>query len=455
MNKSISILDSVELLPLNDADVNPFLTKVRVKVFHLGENRNHSYIDRDSAIRIAKTLRGNPIVARYREEKQDFTDHGTEITINDKGVEVKSMTKPYGFIDLNAKVWFEDFDDTNEFGEVVKHTYLVTEGQIWTEQYQELKNTILDGGRPQSMELHEDTLNGYWTKEVNSKCDIFIINDAIITKLCALGEDVEPCFLGASIIPEFELSEEDGFVKELIEFKKKFQFALSKEGGLSMEDLNTPVVEESVVETENSVAENFSVEQGNIVEEASVEIENNVEEFTKKDEEEPSKDEDNKEDSDSKEEPEDNEDAKDDKEDEEKKPESKHALHSDEDFEALQSKFDELQAKFTSLEEEANKLLAFKKEVEDKQKDELINSFYMLSDEDKADVIANKTQYSLDDIEKELSVICVRKKVNFNLDEESNEVEDKTPLVYNLDPHQADTTPAWLKAVENVRQKNQ
>lgn len=104
MNESISILDSVELIPLEDTDINPYLTRVRIKVFHLGENRNRSYIDKETAIAMAKTLRGNPIVARYREEDQDFTDHGQEITINDKGLSSKCLTKPYGFVDKNAKV---------------------------------------------------------------------------------------------------------------------------------------------------------------------------------------------------------------------------------------------------------------------------------------------------------------------------------------------------------------
>ena len=86
MNESVSIIDSVELIPLEMTEINPFLTKVRIKVFHLGENRNHSFIDKDTAISMAKTLRGNPIVARYRPEDGDFTDHGQETVINDKGI---------------------------------------------------------------------------------------------------------------------------------------------------------------------------------------------------------------------------------------------------------------------------------------------------------------------------------------------------------------------------------
>ena len=90
---------------------------------------------------------------------------------------------------------------------------------------------------------------------------------------------------------------------------------------------------------------------------------------------------------------------------------------------------------FESLEEDNKKLLAFKQEIENKQKDELINSFYMLSDEDKKDVIANKATYSLDDIKAKLAIICFDKKVDFNLDrsskEENNVTEKTTPITYN------------------------
>ena len=61
-------------------------------------------------------------------------------------------------------------------------------------------------------------------------------------------------------------------------------------------------------------------------------------------------------------------------------------------------------------------LRQFKAEIENQQKDELIAQFYMLSDEDKKDVIENKSKYSLEEIESKLAVICFKKKVNFNLE---------------------------------------
>jgi hypothetical protein len=78
----------------------------------------------------------------------------------------------------------------------------------------------------------------------------------------------------------------------------------------------------------------------------------------------------------------------------------------------------------------------------------MIANFYMLSDEDKADVVANIDTYSLDDIEAKLSIICVRNKVNFNLDDENK--DPAGPTVFNLDDGDDGATPAWVKRALSV-----
>jgi len=103
-------------------------------------------------------------------------------------------------------VWFQWFEDDG-----VPHEYLLTEGIIWTGQYPESQR-VLEKGNNQSMELDENTLDAFWTKDNNGKPQFFIINEAIMSKLCILGEDVEPCFEGASIGP-VQFSFEDNFKK--------------------------------------------------------------------------------------------------------------------------------------------------------------------------------------------------------------------------------------------------
>ena len=80
--------------------------------------------------------------------------------------------------------------------------------------------------------------------------------------------------------------------------------------------------------------------------------------------------------------------------------------------------------------------------------DKRLNEGDKLSDEDKADVITNIDNYSLDDIEAKLSIICVRNKVSFNLDDDKN----NGVTTYNLDGGVPadETVPAWIRALRSV-----
>ena len=79
----------------------------------------------------------------------------------------------------------------------------------------------------------------------------------------------------------------------------------------------------------------------------------------------------------------------------------------------------------------------------------MIDSFYMLSNEDKREVQENIDNYSLDDIEAKLSIICVRNKVSFDL-EDDKPAEGQNPTTYNLNEVESESTPAWIKAVQMV-----
>ncbi len=117
------------------------------------------------------------------------------------------------------------------------------------------------------------------------------------------------------------------------------------------------------------------------------------------------------------------------------------------DYNELKTNFDALTADKDTLTEQVNSLTEFKLGVERKEKEELINSFYMLSDEDKADVVANIENYSLDDIEAKLSIICVRNKVSFNLEDDT---KPKAETTFNLSSTVDEDVPAWIKAVKNT-----
>ena len=470
---SVATIDAPEFI--NVTSVNPLISQCEIKVLYTGANRNRSYIDKAAATAIGKTLPGSPIVGYYRDNKKDFTDHGEQIIFDDEGMKVNDLTRPYGFVPTDAKVWFQKFVDTDEFGNQIEREYLMTVGYLWTGQYEEAQKIYeSQDGNPQSMKLDNDTLNGHWSEDIKKGVDFFIINDAIIQNLCILGEDVEPCFEGADIAaPKISssFSKDNHFVITLFTMMKELNEALKNEkGGYLMNNQNTPIVEDVIAPVDiPTEVENFSTEKGKLDESVVIENQVNTEEFAK------TSDEDKKdsEDSDSKESGKDDEEKDDEdkkkvtenslyakNDEEEKKEEEDSKDKEDEDskkkYELLEQKYEELQNNYAALEESHKELLAFKNAIEDEKKDALIQQFYMLSDEDKKDVIDNKSTYSLEDIEAKLSVICVRKKVNFDLDSDNHsDVEEAAPTTFNLNNVETSTLPAWLKAVEATKNRNQ
>jgi len=291
----------------------------------------------------------------------------------------------------------------------------MTEGYLWTEQWPEAKR-VIEKGNNQSMELHEPTLKGFWSEEDNEGPSFFIINEAIISKLCILGEDVEPCFEGAQIT-RVQFSFEPDFQKRLFSMMEQVK-EITQEGGTdSVED------EKKLEEIEEIKEEEEKVEEQ--PEEAPEEVPAEEEEVA---------------------EPEEEVEAPVEEPEEEVQDESvKYNLDEVQEYIELKDAYEKLQTEFNAMKADYDELVEFKKVADRKEKQSMIDSFYMLSDEDKKDVIENIDSYSVDDIEAKLSVICVRNKVSFDLGEDEEPKDTKT--TFNLgDSVEDDLTPAWIKA---------
>ena len=414
VHQSVSVIKEPEFINLSPNDINPLVSNCQIKVLYVGENRNRSYISKEVAEDMAKSLRGTPIVGYYIEDKEDFGDHGEQLVIDGEGFHFNTLTKPYGFVAPDAKVWFQDFEDMDERGIKTVRTYLVTDGYLWTGQFEECRS-LLTNAKSQSMELDSETLNGEWSNAVNNNYELFIINDAIFSKLCILGDDVEPCFEGASIAPKaYNLD----FQKTLFSMVKDLQEIKSEGRANSM---NTEIIENNDLNAAANVAEPAAATT------FTEKIENNQENLGKANQEE--------------------------------SPKNENTITAEQfsllsqEYEDLKNKNAELQEKYSKLEQDYSELLTFKKNVENEKKDELIKSFYMLSNEDKKDVMENKEKYSLDEIEAKLSVICFRKKINFASEKEEPEGEPAAPVTYSLQDATEDV-PAWLNSIRDAHNKN-
>ena len=511
MNNSIA-LPSIEIIDIEESKISPLISHCAIKVCYVSDepNRNKSIITKDTALKMAPSLRGAAIVGYYNEATQDFEEHNRIIDLSNNKFEIKDTTRPYGFVDLHAKCWFQDFNDNG-----VIHKYLMTEGWLWTGQYKEAKR-IIEKGNNQSMELDEKLIDAHWTKDANGKPQFFIINEAIISKLCILGEDCEPCFEGAQIT-KFSLDE--NFKEELFSMMKEIKEILNEGGapvfttyaveiGDSLWNaiydylINNFADEEceycSAYRIEGIYEEgdqkfailqhrtsmeyfrmNFSItEEGFSASEELLAVEKEfvpaaesqfaadayeafVSEYAASKKPAVEEEEEKKEEvcekcgkplSECECEEEDDEDKKD-----------KYVLEEIPEYMELSQKYSAMQEEYdaykvsyeaekatwetdkASLEAEIEKLSAFKKSIERKEKETMINeTFCMLSTEDKQEVFENIDSYSLDDIEAKLSVLCVRKKISFS--EEETPVHSD-PITYTVTGMDEDGVPAWVKAV--------
>lgn len=534
---------------INITPINPLISKCEIKVCYVGDepNRNRSVITKEVATEMANSLPGSPIVGYYNEAAGDFEEHNRIIDISGGKVQIKDTTRPYGFVDLGAKVWFQKFLDDGKD----EREYLMTEGYLWTGQYPEAQR-IIDEGNNQSMELSNKFLDATWTKDINGKPKFFIINEAIIAKLCVLGENQEPCFEGATITqPQIQFSYDDGFKEQLFSMMNELK-QLIKEGGApvfttfaveigdalwgalytylettfprdlkegeeecccrcskysidsiweegaqkfailkerangKLYRLDFSWTEEgfasagSTVEVEKSyvpVTEKpmFALEDVEAFEEKRYSVEDNSgkddnsktdnplegdAKFAKKKDEEEGK---------AKKEGEGAEgDDKcpkcgkpkaectcEDDDDEDDKKKKKYSLEEIPEYTELLDKYSNLEKEFNALKEtnetltaQVGELTEFKAGVDRKDKQAMIDGFYMLSDEDKEDVINNIDTYSLDEIEAKLSIICVRNKVSFNLEDDDKNTD---PTTYSLNGGgEGDYTPAWIKSLQSV-----
>lgn len=443
MHRSVATIDSPEFLNLQPLDLNPLMSKCEIKVLYIGANRNRTYISKEVATKIGENLRGAPIVGYYRDTKEDFTDHGEKIIIDDEGIKFECQTFPYGFVSPDAQVWFQDFEDFDAFGNSVKHTYLMTTGYLWTGIFTE-SSLPVEEGRPQSMEFFEASVKGKWEENYANGMDFYIVDDAIVQKLCILGDDVEPCFEGASVTApdaSTKFTLDDNFKHTLYSMMQDLKNVLEGERQMDKEFTQAEQTETPVVEAveETTPATEFTAEDAqetseNTTETSSVTSDYAAKEDDKKKSEEdaPEKKDENNSDSDKK-------DDKEEGEDDKKKKNDKFTL--------LESELNTLKAEYETLQTKYQELVAFKTEIDNQKKDALISEFYMLADEDKADVIQNKEKYTLDEIKAKLSVICFDKKINFSLEKPATREEEVPIVTYALE-QTSDNLPDWVKAVK-------
>lgn len=235
-------------------NINPIISRYTVRVMYPGGNRNGSYFSKDTIEKMVQTLGGIPVIGQYSEKDEDFMAHGDLVfrTNSDGSSEIVTEgTEPYGFVNLKPNYWWSNHEDKDG----VTREYLNVEVFLWTGRFKELER-INEGKNGHSMEIEA---SGSWG-EIDGEEYFICDENSYFTGLCILGEEVEPCFEGAAIVPQFSLIKEERMA-ELNEALTKFNLQAqeskeSEQPEVKLEEFN---LENYVkVEEYNSLEEKYT-----------------------------------------------------------------------------------------------------------------------------------------------------------------------------------------------------
>lgn len=182
------------------------ISKGRCRVFYKGRNRNGTYITDEFAQKLIDSAPYTPVKGIY--EVDDYTDHGQK----------RSEGRIYGIVPADPNFAWEKHVDADG----VEREYACFDVLYYTALYKEAGEI---DGKSESMELYRGTLKGDW-KIVEGK-KTYVFTDGCFLGLQALGDDVEPCFEGASFY-----SRESNIIALLEKYEKRTDlFQYHEQGG--------------------------------------------------------------------------------------------------------------------------------------------------------------------------------------------------------------------------------
>ena len=200
MNKNIlefSVVIDGKLEKFNDV-----LSKARARVFYKKFNRNGGYITDEFAEKLLSTIPYVPVKGIYSSADGDYTDHGKS----------RDLGKIYGIVPAEPNVTWEDHLDEDG----VVRTYATVDVLLFTAIYKEAEEII---NKSLSMELYRPSLKGKW--EIIDGIQCFKYEEGCFLGLQILGDEIEPCFEGAAFFSLYD--ELTNAIDKLQEFSSNFQ----------------------------------------------------------------------------------------------------------------------------------------------------------------------------------------------------------------------------------------
>ena len=213
--------------------INPEISKARLRIFYKGLNRNNGFITDEFAEKLLSSLPYTPVVGIYNSLTKEFGGHAED----------RNVANIYGVVPQNPALTWEDNLDKDG----ILRTYACCDVYLYTGRYDAAKQII---GKQHSMELDEKTIQGDWKVIDAYGTEAYVYTDARFIGLCVLGDNKEPCFEGSAF---FELvSKFSNFMTEntsnggkLMTVEKK------KDQGVESASFESIKEKENFVENEN------------------------------------------------------------------------------------------------------------------------------------------------------------------------------------------------------------
>ena len=248
MKKKIPTSFSVEFTD----EVQPLtatLSLCRARIFYKGLNRNGSYITDEFADKLIQTLPYAPVKGIYDGETADYGGHRYD----------SPRGQIYGVVPGQDKINFAWQEHLDKDG--VLRNYATCNVILYTAIFEEASKIP---EKAQSMELFGPSIKGEWSTDFSGQ-EAFVFTDGCFLGLQILGDEVEPCFEGASFYSLEELTNQFSKLIEQINcFEQKI---IEQEGELEMPfKYAIPAEQEELFNNVwGKLNTNFSEEQGYLV----------------------------------------------------------------------------------------------------------------------------------------------------------------------------------------------
>lgn len=198
-----------------------------MRIAYSGDNRNKSYISKETFDKCAETMRNCPIVCRYDRDSDEIGGHDMEAVRDEDGtLRLVNLTQPVGCVPESAKYWWETLteDDGSE------HEYLCVDVLLWKRQ-EAFRKIRENGITAQSMEI---------TVKDGERVDgVYQIRDFEFTAFALLGKD-EPCFEQASL----EVFSHQDFKRQLEEMMSEMKESANMVNTFTkVDDINDHITE--------------------------------------------------------------------------------------------------------------------------------------------------------------------------------------------------------------------